>query len=112
MFIIGLSSDFTNSRFITISISFICAMQAGSFRKILGLPYATTMCTGNLRSFSEKLSNFIVSKDISSFKELFIYIIIIFSFICGVSSGVILSNILFYKLIWICCGLLSIILFI
>ena len=36
-------------------ISFICAMQVESFRKFHGNAYATTMCTGNLRSGTEKL---------------------------------------------------------
>lgn len=112
MFIIGLSSNFKNTKFITVSVSFICAMQTGSFKKIMGLPYATTMCTGNLRSFSEKLSNFIISKDIASFKELFVYIAIILSFIFGASISAIFSNILFFKSIWICCVLIAVLLFI
>ena len=32
---------------VNIAISFVCAMQVESFRKIHGLTYATTMCTGN-----------------------------------------------------------------
>lgn len=36
-------------------ISFLCALQVQSFRTVHGLPYATTMCTGNLRSASELL---------------------------------------------------------
>ena len=31
-------------------ISFICSLQVQSFRKVPRLQYATTMCTGNLRS--------------------------------------------------------------
>ncbi len=36
-------------------VSFVCSLQAQSFRKLHGLPYATTMCTGNLRSGTEHL---------------------------------------------------------
>ena len=38
-----------------ILISFLCAMQAESFRKVLDKPFSSTMCTGNLRSATEYL---------------------------------------------------------
>ena len=38
-----------------LAVSFVCAMQVESFRKIRGNTYATTMCTGNLRSATELL---------------------------------------------------------
>ena len=37
------------------SISFVCAMQVETFRKVRGSAFATTMCTGNLRSGTEQL---------------------------------------------------------
>ena len=42
---------------VNIMISFICAMQVESFRKVRGSAFATTMCTGNLRSGTEQLCN-------------------------------------------------------
>lgn len=36
-------------------VSFVSAMQIESFRKFEGNPFSTTMCTGNLRSGTEKL---------------------------------------------------------
>ena len=36
-------------------ISFVCSVQVQSFRKVRGNPFATTMCTGNLRSGMELL---------------------------------------------------------
>ena len=36
-------------------VSFVCAMQVESFRKIRGNAYATTMCIGNFRSGTECL---------------------------------------------------------
>lgn len=33
-----------------IIVSFICAMQMEAFRKVQGITYVSTMCTGNLRS--------------------------------------------------------------
>lgn len=55
MFIIGLISA-TMNLVVTASISFTCAIQVESFRKINGNAMATTMCTGNLRTATEMLS--------------------------------------------------------
>ena len=40
----------------TILVSFACAMQVQSFRKVGGYSYASTMCIGNLRSGMAALS--------------------------------------------------------
>ena len=37
------------------AVSFVCALQVESFRRVHGKAYATTMCTGNLRSGTELL---------------------------------------------------------
>lgn len=42
-----------------IAVSFVCAVQVESFRKVHGNAFATTMCTGNLRSGTERLYQFI-----------------------------------------------------
>lgn len=47
----GVNDDLINS-----SVSFVCSMQVESFRRFNGSAYATTMCTGNLRSATEQLS--------------------------------------------------------
>ncbi len=36
-------------------VSFVCAMQVQSFKKVNGKSYASTMCIGNLRSAMETL---------------------------------------------------------
>jgi len=38
---------------VTVAISFLCALQMQSFRKVHGYALTTTMCTGNLRSAIE-----------------------------------------------------------
>ena len=36
-------------------VSFVCAMQVQTFRKVRGHAYASTMCIGNMRSGTEAL---------------------------------------------------------
>lgn len=43
----------------TMLVSFACAMQVQTFRKVNGYGYASTMCIGNLRSGTESLSVYI-----------------------------------------------------
>ncbi len=40
---------------VNILVSFVCALQVETFRKVRGNPFASTMCTGNLRSGAEAL---------------------------------------------------------
>ena len=40
----------------TVLVSFSCAMQVQTFRKVNGHSYASTMCIGNLRSGTAALS--------------------------------------------------------
>lgn len=84
-----------------ILISFLCAMQAESFRKVLGKPFSSTMCTGNLRSGTEYLYNALASKDYKLLKNMMQYLLIIISFISGAFIGVLITNALLEKAILI-----------
>ena len=64
-------------------VSLTCAMQVEGFRRLNGNAYATTMCTGNLRSGSESLFNYIKTKDISQRQKAIEYYSIILIFIIG-----------------------------
>lgn len=93
-------------------ISFVSSLQTDSFRKIDGSLYATTMCTGNLRSGSEQLYNFISTKDkVAGIKSLK-YFVIVFAFLFGAFVGVFLTKIFMTIAALFCCGLLLIIFFI
>lgn len=73
-------------------ISFVCALQVESFRKINGNPYATTMCTGNLRSGTENLHHYFATKDKKWLHKSLHYFLIICIFIVGAYIGSVLSN--------------------
>ncbi|MGN1182432.1 MAG: YoaK family protein [Faecalibacillus sp.] len=82
-----------------ILVSLLCAMQAESFRKVLGNPFSSTMCTGNLRSATECLYSIIFDHNKQSLKKMNYYIGIIVTFIIGAFIGVLLTNILIEKAI-------------
>ena len=68
-------------------ISLVCALQVETFRKFHGNPYATTMCTGNLRSATWHLYTFIKTQEKKSLKNSLQYFIIIGFFIFGALMG-------------------------
>lgn len=103
LFIIGFLDTNVPNPFVNVSVSFVCALQVASFRKLAGLGYATTMCTGNLRSSIDKLSTFIFEKDKNALFEGMLYLSIIIMFILGAAIGTITVKLISHSAIWICC---------
>lgn len=77
---------------VNIMVSFVCALQVESFRKVRGNPFASTMCTGNLRSGTEALYHGIREHEGAKVEKSLCYYAIIFCFICGSAAGGILSR--------------------
>lgn len=87
---------------VNIMISFICAMQAECFRKVLGKPFSSTMCTGNLRSGTEYLYMSIKHHDEKEMMKCIQYCLIILFFIGGAALGVWITCIINEKAIFVC----------
>lgn len=69
------------------SISFVCALQVQSFRRVNGLPFASTMCTGNLRSGTEALFRKLNGDESASWRTVLHYFLVIGCFITGAALG-------------------------
>lgn len=89
-----------------ILVSFVCALQVQSFRKVNGNAYASTMCIGNLRTATDMLCSYRVTKDRRLRNKSLLYYGFIGIFIVGAAFGGILTGILKERAIWISCGLL------
>lgn len=68
-------------------VSFVCAVQVQSFRKVNGNALATTMCTGNLRTGTEALFYGVINKDKSKIAKGVQYYGIILFFVVGAAIG-------------------------
>lgn len=90
----------------TMLVSFACAMQVQSFRKVKGYAYASTMCIGNLRSGTESLSMFIRDRQWPALHKTLHYYGIIFLFAIGAGIGGVCSVHIGLKAIWVSCVLL------
>ncbi len=73
-------------------VSFACAMQVSAFRSLCGQPYATTMCTGNLRSGTEALWKGLATRDGESLRAGGRYFAVIGCFVAGAGVGALLTR--------------------
>ena len=87
-------------------MSFACAMQVDSFRKFRGIPCATTMCIGNMRSGTELLCRYHITKDPELKRKSLHYYFIILVVAIGAAIGAVASQNFGNPAIWIAAGLM------
>ena len=90
-------------------VSFSCAMQVHTFRKVHGYGYASTMCIGNLRSGTESLSHYIRTKEKESLRKALHFFGIILIFAIGAGIGGVISGRLGFGTIWISSAILVVV---
>ena len=88
---------------VNILVSFVCAVQVESFRKVNGHSVATTMCTGNLRSATEQIFHYVRTRDPDTKKTILSYYEIVVFFALGATLGAALSALFAEKAILFCC---------
>lgn len=89
-----------------VMMSFACAMQVNAFRKFNGIPCATTMCIGNMRSATEALCKYRITKDPEMKRRSLHYYFIIFIFALGAAAGAVVTDFIGERSIWISAALL------
>ncbi len=88
-------------------VSFVCALQVQSFRKMYGNAYATTMCTGNLRSASECLWVYGRTKNPTDLQNSLRYYGVIAFFVLGAIIGAVLTRVWQVHAIFFACAVLA-----
>lgn len=92
--------------FANMLVSFACAMQVQTFRKVHGYGYASTMCIGNLRSGTESLSQYLRNREKASLYKALHFFGIILVFAIGAGIGGVLTARLGIGTIWISSAIL------
>lgn len=87
LLIIGFLPHSIPNNIVNITISFVTSLQYCAFKKLADSPYATTMCTGNLRSASQAAYVAFIKKDGEAAKKSIRYFAVIFSFLLGAFLG-------------------------
>ena len=89
-------------------VSFVCAMQVMTFRKVRGLAYASTMCIGNMRSGTEALCVYFHTHDREVLHKALTYFGVIGLFAVGAGLGALLTRAFAERGIWVSCALLAV----
>ena len=89
-------------------VSFSCAMQVQSFRKVGGNAYASTMCIGNMRSGTEALCVYFHTHDREVLHKALTYFGVIGVFAAGAGLGALLTARFGIRGIWLSCALLAV----
>ena len=89
-------------------VSFVCAMQVQTFRKVRGHAYASTMCIGNMRSGTEALCVYFHTRDREVLQKAMTYFGVIGLFAVGAGLGAVLTSVFDEQGIWVSCVLLTI----
>lgn len=89
-------------------ISFACGIQVETFRKIHGNGIATTMCIGNLRSATQNMIEYCVTKNREKAIKGSLYFFIIFCFVIGAILGNLCVKAFAEKAIVICSAMVMV----
>ena len=92
----------------TVLVSFACAMQVQTFRKVNGYAFASTMCIGNMRSGMDSLCSWVLNRNPAALKKSLYYWGIILLFALGAGLGSLTLDLCGAKAIWLSCLLLAV----
>lgn len=108
LFLIGLIPSSFPDIIVTNLVSFLMGYQLCLFRNCLGVPFNTTICTGNIRTIGLFLFGALDKESTDSFKKLITFTILTFSFTAGTIPGTLISLALSIKSVWVCSFILFI----
>ena len=92
LFLVGLIPAHKLSILATVTVSFVCALQVESFRKFGEHAFASTMCTGNLRSGTDLLMRYQKERNRQDLIDGFKYYMVNVIFIAGALISVFVTN--------------------
>ena len=107
LFVVGFLPQRVNT-LANVLVSFVCAMQVQTFRKVRGHAYASTMCIGNMRSGTEALCVYFHTRDREVLYKALTYFGVIGLFAVGAGLGALLTAWLAERGIWVSCALLAV----
>lgn len=101
LFIVGFMPYGNWDMVVTTAISFVASLQYSTFKKLVDSPYASTMCTGNLRSASMALHTAFTKKDHAAGVKSLRYFTIVIFFILGAFFGGFVTSHIGAKAVWV-----------
>jgi uncharacterized membrane protein YoaK (UPF0700 family) len=99
---IGCLPDASSDFLITTPIAFVASLQSEAFRRVEGFPFNSTFTTGNLRTLSESVFDFLFdNSQLAAGRMVRIFSVICSSFLLGAITGSFMTQRLQNKTLWI-----------
>ena len=105
--VVGMLPDEMNMT-ANVMVAFSAALQVQTFRKVDGYSFASTMCTGNLRSAVDAITVYLRDRKKDQLMQSCHYFGVILFFTIGAGFGGILTKYYGVHMIWFSCLLLSV----
>ena len=102
LFSVGLFPTSFPDVIVTNLVSFLMGYQLCLFRTCLGVPFNTTICTGNIRNVGQLFFTALDEENKNTFKKLITFTALTFSFAIGAIPGTLISMAISIKAVWIC----------
>ena len=100
--VVGLLPPEVPNFLVNVTVSFLCSMQVNGFRLLEGMPYATTMCTGNLRSCAYHLGQRLFAGERAGTGRAARYLWVMLAFCAGAALGVPATQWAGGRAVWLC----------
>jgi uncharacterized membrane protein YoaK (UPF0700 family) len=99
---IGCLPDASSDFLITTPIAFAASLQSEAFRRVAGFPFNSTFTTGNLRTLSESVFDFLFdNSQLAARRMVRTFSVICSMFLLGATTGAFLTQRLHNKTLWI-----------
>ena len=106
LFVVGLIPSSCPNNLVVFFMATTMMFQLSTFRSLEGSVHNTTIETGNLRTFGQHFGEFILKRDLQSFRKSARYFMVFAAFPLGVAIGSLISGITDIHAIWVCCPIL------
>ena len=106
LFAVGFVPESVPNAVVTVSISFVAALQVTTFRVLVDQAFSTTMTTGNLRSFSQAIYHRLSDRDAAAGLRAVNFGSVIAGFLAGAVLGAFAVRGLGVGAAWIASGML------
>ncbi|OZF49049.1 YoaK family protein [Rhodococcus sp. 14-2470-1a] len=106
LFVVGFVPESAPNAVVTVSISFVAALQVTTFRVLVDQAFSTTMTTGNLRSFSQAIYHRLSDGDTAAGLRAVNFGSVIAGFLAGAVLGAFAVRVLGVGAAWVASGML------
>ena len=104
---VGFVPESAPDLFVNAAVSFAASVQVCAFRRLVDVPYSTTMMTGNLRSATQSLWAALATRDPGEMERVRRFLAVLGSFTLGALMGGILTSLGGGRAVWLAAGLLA-----